>query len=411
MKTNGLTLLFFIFTLTVACSTKRNKEKEREVNSKDSLSEYVGPNYKHYKQFSNYNFTTEKQWDSLNNVFEYPKHSSNDVVHKDYKTFGWHLYSKGSAYKNYNFSLLWGISYFSYIVNPETGSYKNIHQWKTTALIDSAKVKNCKVFLSVSNFGARDNTIFLNNPNAQKTLIDSLSSLLTYRGASGVNIDFEGIHSKSKKKFSDFIILLSKELRKKNPGHMVSVALYAVDYNTIFDIKLINPYVDFYTLMAYDYYGGFSKNAGPVSPLRSSEVWGRNSIESSVEYYLKEGVESKKLIVGLPYYGAKWQTDNVPIPSKVEKFLAHEEYSSTKELLDLNKYPTSFDTISSTQYSVYEENGVMNQLWFDDSLSLSHKYDWVKSKKLSGVGIWALGYDHGDTELWVLLANKFGQKK
>jgi spore germination protein YaaH len=53
----------------------------------------------------------------------------------------------------------------------------------------------------------------------------------------------------------------------------------------------------------------------------------------------------------------------------------------------------------------------MNQLWYDDSISLSHKYDWVKNKKLSGVGIWALGYDHGDTELWELLANKFGEKE
>lgn len=35
------------------------------------------------------------------------------------------------------------------------------------------------------------------------------------------------------------------------------------------------------------------------------------------------------------------------------------------------------------------------------------KYDWIKEKQLGGVGIWALGYDNGHTELWKLLAQKF----
>ncbi|MGE3801987.1 MAG: hypothetical protein AB7H80_13280, partial [Candidatus Kapaibacterium sp.] len=31
--------------------------------------------------------------------------------------------------------------------------------------------------------------------------------------------------------------------------------------------------------------------------------------------------------------------------------------------------------------------------------------------ELGGVGIWALGYDNGYTELWELLGMKFGKKK
>ncbi|WP_103865689.1 glycoside hydrolase family 18 protein [Aquimarina sp. I32.4] len=297
------------------------------------------------------------------------------------------------------------------MVNEQTGGYNNIHQWKTTALVDSAKVNKCKVFLTVSSFGEKKNAIFLKNQKAQNTLADSLAVLLALRKADGVNIDFEGVSSKYKKEFSDFVVKLSSHLHKKNPKYMVSLALYAVDYHNIFDIKSIDASIDFYTLMAYDYYGAFSKHAGPVSPLKSSSRWGKHSIESSVDYYLKEGVSPSKLIVGLPYYGDIWITEDSSIPSKTKKFLSHDMYSTTQELLDTKKYKMSFDTISSTRYGIHEEKGVTKQLWFDDSLSLSLKYDWIKEKKLSGVGIWALGYDHGNTRLWELLADKFGQEK
>ena len=35
------------------------------------------------------------------------------------------------------------------------------------------------------------------------------------------------------------------------------------------------------------------------------------------------------------------------------------------------------------------------------------KCDWINQKKLRGVGIWALGYDYGNNELWTVLSQKF----
>jgi spore germination protein YaaH len=91
------------------------------------------------------------------------------------------------------------------LINPETGGYKNIHQWKTTELIDSAKAYNCKVFLTISNFGGKNNDTFLSNSKSQETLADSIISLLSLRNANGINIDFEGLQPESKVKFTKFI--------------------------------------------------------------------------------------------------------------------------------------------------------------------------------------------------------------
>jgi hypothetical protein len=38
---------------------------------------------------------------------------------------------------------------------------------------------------------------------------------------------------------------------------------------------------------------------------------------------------------------------------------------------------------------------------------LSHKYQFAIDNQLSGVGLWALGYDEGYNELWGALSDKF----
>lgn len=378
--------------------------------TKDSKKDFVSQQNLHEQTFGNTQFTKEKQWDSLHNISKKLITHQKRKLNKNYRTFGWHLYSNGSAYKNYNFSLLWGISYFTYNVIPETGNYKSIHQWKTTALIDSAKANDCKVFLSVSNFGKSDNATFLSNLKAQETLGNNLIELLAFRKANGINIDFEGVAKKDKRKFTQFVIQLSKKLKKINPNYMVSLCLYAIDWNNIFDIKSLNPHIDFYTLMGYDYYGSFSKIAGPVSPLKSSKTFGKG-LETSTQHYLNKGVKPKDLIIGLPYYGAEWNTYNNTIPSKVKTFKSHPPYKNIRKIyIDSLKSKVQFHTASASSYITLKNlDNSYKEIWFENQQSLAIKYDWMKTNQLGGIGIWALGYDDGYTELWNLLAEKFSE--
>lgn len=363
----------------------------------------------HEQQHANSKSLTEKQWDSLHHRVPTPISFKKGKVHPTYKTFGWHPYTNGNSYTSYNFDMLWGISYFSYALNPADGNYKSIHEWKTTALVDSAKAHNCKVFLTVSNFGAADNQTFLTNTKAQENFIVKLKQLLALRNADGVNLDFEGVPTSVKTKFMQFIINTSKVLKKHNPSYQVSLCLYAEDWNKIFDIPKIDSHIDFYTLMGYDYYGSFSKFAGPVTPFKSSKEFG-TGLETSVMYYLNKGVASNKLIVGLPYYGAEWYTNTEKIPSKASKFLSHPPYKTIKKLyIDSLEIPVQFNTESASSYIAVKEQHGYKEIWFENVHSLSLKYQWIKEKKLAGVGIWALGYDEGSSELWDLLTENFSK--
>lgn len=404
--------LIIILTFSILITGCINDSKDDNSIVLLDKREFISQRYLHEKTYGDFNFKNEQEWDSLNNISHEQVLFTKEKVHPDIRTFGWHIYSNGSSWKNYNFRMLWGLSYFSYVIQPETGNYKSIHQWKTTALIDSAKVNDCKVFLSVSNFGSDNNSIFLENSKAQRTLIDSLSSLLALRAADGINIDFEGVSKKNKEDFTKFILKVSKKLKQDNPKYMISLCLYATDWNDIFEIDAIDPYIDFYTLMGYDYYGGFSKTTGPVSPLKKSVKFG-NGLEKSVNAYKNKGVHLNKLIIGLPYYGAEWYTKNSEIGAIVTKFKSHPPYNSIRELyIDSLNIPLQFDPKSSSSYIVIKDSvNDYRQLFFEDVKSLSIKYDWIKKNKIGGVGIWALGYDNGYPELWNLLTEKFSQKQ
>lgn len=406
--------LFFTISLLVFLTNCNNnnqlKQKTRSLEKSNDHTNFISDRQLQNQKFESYNFTTEKQWDSLNNRNKSQVFHKKGKVHPSTKTFGWHIYANGSSYKNYNFSMLWGLSYFSYTLEPETGNYKSIHQWKTTSLIDSAKAKGCKVFLSVSNFGGKNNATFLKNLKAQKTLIDSISSLLAFRSADGINIDFEGVSKEDKESYTNFIIEISKSLKQDNPNYKISLCLYAIDWNNVFDIQAIDPYIDFYTLMGYDYYGSFSKTTGPVTPFKTSQLFG-NGLEASVDYYNDKGVDLSKLIIGLPYYGAEWYTNSPEIGAIVSEFKSHPRYHTIKDIyIDSLKTPVQFDKKSSSSYLIIEDSSKKyRQLFFEDATSLSIKYDWIKSNKIGGVGIWALGYDDGYTELWDLLNEKFSE--
>ncbi len=404
-------LIIILTSLTLVTGCLNDSKNENSSNS-SVKKEFISQRHLHEKTYGDFNFKNEQQWDSLNTISHEKILYKKGKVHPDIRTFGWHIYSNGTSWKNYNFSMLWGLSYFSYAIQPETGNYKSIHQWKTTALIDSAKANDCKVFLSVSNFGSDNNSIFLENSKAQTTLIDSLSSLLALRAADGINIDFEGVSKKNKKDFTKFIIKVSKKLKQVNPKYMISLCLYAEDWNDIFEIKTIDSYVDFYTLMGYDYYGGFSKTTGPVTPFKKSERFG-NGLEESVKAYENKGVDLNKLIVGLPYYGAERYTRNPEIGTIVTRFKSHPPYKSIKEYyIDSLSIPIQFDPKSSSSYIVITDSiNHYRQLFFEDVKSLSAKYDWIKNNKIGGVGIWALGYDNGSPELWNLLTEKFSKEQ
>jgi spore germination protein YaaH/PKD repeat protein len=364
------------------------------------------------EEYAKYNLNTEQQWDSLNNVLN-PSTVAKKHVQKSHSracnlnkiVFGWHPYWNGTTYYNYDWSLLSDVSYFSYEVDYSTGNAISTHGWSTTALVDSAQAHGVRVNLGVTLFA--NHATFLTSSVSKQTLISNLISLVQARNANGVNIDFEGLPASQAANFTAFMIDLCNQMHAAVSGSQVSIALYSVDWSNVFDEAALNPYVDLFIIMGYDYYYSSSSQAGPTDPLYALTTGYNYCLTKSTTYYLAQGISPNKLALGLPYYGPSWPTDGNTVPSNTTGSGSSVLYNTVRN--NTNGYYSNklWNNTSFAPYYAYQIGAQWHECFCDDDFSLGRRYDMVNQRGIAGIGIWALGYDDGYTELWDELKDKF----
>lgn len=351
--------------------------------------------------------------DSTSNVFEI-ENEKYKTIQPGIEVFGWHPYWMGNSWKNYPFELLSTISYFSYNINPRTGLSLNpaqVEEWKTTALIDSAKVKNTRVLLTVSLQGKTNQDQFLANELLWNNLYQDVSKLILERDADGVDLNFEDLPFGLKSEFTDFVDGFNQYLtqqfqnnNKENP--FISLTLPAHKDRAHFDIKRLDAFIDLFIIMGYDYNGTSSPDA--VSPLQSEGVF---SLKNTVEYFKNNNINDEKTILALPYYGILWNIKPLgedDFKASIERKLTYSEiknnFLENKEVVaEVELDPIS---MSKIYRAAFDDNSI-KEIHYDDAFTLSKKYDYAMNNNFQGVGIWALGYDNGNDELWNLIENYF----
>lgn len=328
------------------------------------------------------------------------KYKPDTHFHLNYEVFGWYPFWEKDYYKEINFSLLSTVAYFSYEVNPSTGHYKRIYDWKHTPMIDSAKASGTKVLLTVSNFGDKDNHTLLSNPKAVRRLVSTLVKLLALRDANGVCIDFEGLSHEDKGLFTGFMTQLNNAFKPNK--YLIYCTLPNVDVDKSYDYQKLVSIVDKFVIMGYPYYCNVSDTAGPVSPVQSGDFWGPYSLKSTLDYYVSNKLPDSSLILAVPYFGIIWDTDSNVLKSGVRKFKGYRTYNYLKSETPHIEY----DSISKSAYSVYKlhKGRQIRQCWFENDSTLADKLAFVKANNLAGVGIWALGYDKGYADLWNVIS-------
>ncbi len=319
--------------------------------------------------------------------------------------FGWHPYWANGLEDNYQWSYLSDLAYFAYEVDYTDGSAVSTHGWETTAVVDEAKNHGVRVHLTATLFGNHDE--FFGNPTAVQNLINNLVTEVSSRNADGINIDFEGMGSDNKDQFTQFIADLRQAMDNVNPDWILSICLYAVDWNGVFDIPNLVPNVDLFTIMGYDYYYSGSSTAGPTGQLYTMSSFDYNE-SRSVTYYKYKGVPNNKLVLGVPYYGFDWPTQSSSVPSSTTGSGSTKTIKTVKD--DANGYYSNpqIEPNSLSKYYAYY-NGGNRQCWVDDETTMKYKYKMVLQQGIAGIGIWALSYDDGYTEMWELIRDYFSE--
>jgi chitinase len=161
------------------------------------------------------------------------------------------------------------------------------------------------------------------------------------------------------------------------------------NYN-IMDLRNMDPYLDFWNLMAYDYAGSWDAAAGHQANLRPSKSNAGSTpfnTEQAIEYYKRQGVAAHKIVVGMPLYGRAFEnTDGLGKP-----YQGVGEGTWESGVLDFKVLPHAgaeerYDEEAGASYSY---DPAKRKLVTYDTIDMAmKKAEWVKNQGLGGAMWW-----------------------
>jgi spore germination protein YaaH len=361
--------------------------------------------------YSQFHYTTDAQWDALfgrSPATDRGIAQSQATCTLKKRVFGWFPYWEASTYTHFQWNLISDLAYFDYTVSPTTGANTNgSFAWSTSPAVTAALSNGVNAEITCTLFSSH--STFLASASSKSACINNVISLLNARGGKGVNIDFEGMAASNKAAFTAFMVQFKNALVAANPKYELSIALYSVDWGAVFDFPNLNPVIDLYIIMGYDYYYGGSTTAGPSDPLYNFQSGYNYDHSKSITSYVKAGAPLNKLLLGVPYYGESWATSGSAAPSSTTATGTSLIYNTMRTNASGNyaKANMHWEPNSFTPYFSYQVSGAWHQAWIDNDYSMGKRYDVVNQRGIGGIGIWAMGYDDGFPELWKKIQDKF----
>jgi spore germination protein YaaH len=353
------------------------------------------------------------KWDSAGGTFYYSD-SVRSRISIGKEVYGWHPTWMGERWRGYPLQLMTTISFFGYMVDPQTGSYVNpedIAMWHTTELVDSAHAHNVRVLLSVACSGEEETSLFLKQEQAWTTLMDSVTSLVQRRKADGVEVHFPDVSADHRQAFLDFISRLNTRVRAAISGKRswLTVVLPPDDPDRVFDLPELQRMADLLVIQGFEY--GQEGNArGAVAPLMTEEGDGP-SLDRTLRRYTEAGLDPATAILSLPLYGSQWRGTLNPkgfYDQQFDRMITYQEVRKLYVPVDTTyRLTPELDPWSMTNYYLLEfPDSTAIECWFDDDYTLGKKIDLAMARQCRGIGLWALGYDQGQPEIWRMVSDR-----
>jgi hypothetical protein len=334
------------------------------------------------------------------------------------------LGSSSVGYTTWNFSLVSTVAYFGLVVNADGSISQSDTGWAVwhssvaSGLINAAHGNGVRVVISLLAHTQSTLCSTLSGSAIQTTVSQTASQLL---GADGVNLDYEGANQTCLDGVSlrAKVDQLARAFRARGLGYL-SIDTYASsaeDPAGFFDIPTLAASVDSLFVMDYGLdtsNGPCSTCMGATSPLgndrQNAYPW--NVTRSATDYAPWAG----QTILGFPYYGVKGcvtsTSPNAQITSGTygaDPYSTIVSYPADPNISSWSESRDALDPAGQEPWASFSSayaNCTRDEYW-DDAVSLAHKYDLVNQGNFRGAGIFTLDYGGGASELWAALASRF----
>lgn len=258
-----------------------------------------------------------------------------------------------------------------------------------TELITWAHQRGKRVWAMVGN---RSNQAWthnmLSNADKRRFVIDQLTQAVKSYKLDGINVDFENVAPKDRKRFTQFIEQLAASLHPL--GATLSVDLspdMGTDWTEAYEYAELGRIADYIVLMGYDEHWGGSA-MGSVSSI----PWLRKGLSKLIDQ-----VPADKVIFGLPFYTREWTIAEQGLKSD---YLSIQQQNAIVRSHDL---PLQWDDTLRQYTTMFRQNGQWHHIWLEEGRSLSEKIRLGEQMQVAGYAYWYMGGESAD--IWASLRN------
>ncbi len=291
---------------------------------------------------------------------------------------------------------------------------------ETAKLFYQTKLLGQKNILTVTAMEPETIESILSTAENRQTAISSILAIFTDFSFDGLNVDFEYVASADEAlrgNFTHFVTNLRSGCLKTKPSCQVDVDIFAsaAEKVRLWDLKNLNPVVDKFIVMAYDYYRKSSTQAGPIAPIRgkcsANEI---GCLEEDIVTHISQIsklIPPEKIILGIPFYGYQWQTASTAFLANTYpgtgSLATYQRVQSLFQDTEITSMSAQWSKTTLSPYLVFSQEEKIFQVHFENAQSLEQKIKLVKSAGLGGVAIWALGYEGDSPDLWTPINTLF----
>jgi chitinase len=289
---------------------------------------------------------------------------------------------------------------------------KHAKTLQTLLALKSANPK-LKVDVSVGGWTAGGFSEAASTAEGRQLFADSAAQMLSAQHADGLDVDWEypghnesGIHSSPDDK-PNFTLLL-KAIRtsldragaKDGKHYTLSIAIADGPFVSGIDIPAVNPLLDWFNLMTYDFINAMTPTTGHHTGLHASLLIkgdGRTT-DRAVQQFLAAGVPAQKLVIGAALYGREFadvKPDHDGLYQTYGHFQGMVAWPELKQrYIDKKGYVRHWDEAAQAPWLWNAKTH--HFVTYDDPQSIAAKAAYVKAEHLGGIMYWEQTTDPTD---------------
>jgi spore germination protein YaaH len=215
--------------------------------------------------------------------------------------------------------------------------------------------------------------LVMGDPSTRKAHIARLLEQVIQDGCQGIELDYEDLYDADRGPFADFVGEICAAFHTR--GLKVGIALSATGGHSLQDYGRLGALCDSLQILCVDHHG---IGPGPLSP----PDWCKAVMAQAMTR-----VPAEKLELGLPGQGRYWG------PGGLAQSVTWDQWDALRQA----KPPERRDPASAELTLQFGDQ----EVWFNDSISLTAKLYQIRDLGLDQVALWTLGGE--DPRLWALL--------